>query len=57
MKKYTIEIDDGLSKVYKQIASYNRVSAEDIMQSIFRNAIKTIMRPDPNDPPDRKIKN
>ena len=49
MKKYTVEIDDGLSRVYKEIASYNRASTEDIMQSILRNAIRTIMRPDPSD--------
>ena len=43
MQKYTVELPDDLAKIYEDLAAYERASAEEVIQTMLENVIKTML--------------
>jgi len=52
VKKHTIELEDDLSTIYKDIAKMNHKTTEEVMQITLKNAINSLLskcgQPDEN---------
>ena len=44
MKKYTIKLNDDLSRIYEDIEKMNNFSVEETMQIILKKVIETMLK-------------